>query len=61
MFNCQTGLQSPLLYHTLQTMKENSGAPHPCQHLVVVIFLTLVVLMGVKWYLTVNNQHFSND
>uniref|UniRef100_A0A2K6QBT0 Uncharacterized protein n=1 Tax=Rhinopithecus roxellana TaxID=61622 RepID=A0A2K6QBT0_RHIRO len=30
------------------------GSPHPCQHLLVSVILTITILVGGKWYLTVS-------
>ena len=50
--NCQTVSQSS--YTILQSHDQClrfSISPHPCQHLLLLVFLIIGILMGMKWYL----------
>lgn len=60
-FSSQMSLQS--LFSSLSTSnREELGAPHPWQKLVLLICLILAMLMSIKWCFIVNiNLHFSND
>jgi len=36
-------------------------SPHPCQHLLLSIFLMIAFLVGVKWYLCGFDLHFRHS
>ena len=52
--NCQTVFKSGwTILHSHKQCMSNPVSPHPCQHLVLSLFLILAILRGVYWYLIV--------
>lgn len=50
----QTDFQSgSSILHSYQQSRRETVFLHPCQHLVLLVFFTLTILVGVWWYLTV--------
>lgn len=52
--SCQTVFQSSrTILHSHKRCMRVLISPHPCQHLLLSIFLIITILIRVKWYVTV--------